>query len=102
MKEIEILPNESGVPEVTLHGEAKAAAATKGISKIHLSLSHSDVSFFSFLAHWTTCAYRSMLDYCHCFRPSFYFMKDSRMIPVDRIISHVDPYSFHTLTFVRI
>ena len=45
MKEIEILPNESSVPEVTLHGEAKAAAAAKGISKIHLSLSHSDVSF---------------------------------------------------------
>ena len=47
MKEIEILPNESGVPEVTLHGEAKAAAAAKSISKIHLSLSHSDVSFSS-------------------------------------------------------
>ena len=45
MKEIEILPNETGVPEVTLHGEAKAAAAAKGITKIHLSLSHSDVSF---------------------------------------------------------
>lgn len=47
MKEIEILPN-----EVTLHGEAKAAAAAKGISKIHLSLSHSDVSFSS--CCWTT------------------------------------------------
>ena len=47
MKEIEILPNEAGVPEVTLHGEAKAAAAAKGISTIHLSLSHSDVSFTS-------------------------------------------------------
>jgi phosphopantetheine--protein transferase-like protein len=45
MKEIEILPNEAGVPEVTLHGEARAAAAAKGISSIHLSLSHSDVSF---------------------------------------------------------
>lgn len=47
MKEIEILPNEAGAPEVTLHGEAKAAAAAKGISTIHLSLSHSDVSFTS-------------------------------------------------------
>jgi fatty acid synthase subunit alpha, fungi type len=47
MKEIEILPSESGVPEVTLHREAKAAAAAKGISKVHLSLSHSDVSFSS-------------------------------------------------------
>lgn len=47
MKEIEILPNEAGAPEVTLYGEAKAAAAAKGISTIHLSLSHSDVSFTS-------------------------------------------------------
>jgi hypothetical protein len=31
MKEIEILPNEAGVREVTLHGDAKAAAAVKGI-----------------------------------------------------------------------
>lgn len=45
MKEIEILPNEAGAPEVTLHGDAKAAAVAKGISKIHLSLSHSDVSY---------------------------------------------------------
>lgn len=45
MKEIEILPNEAGAPEVTLHGDAKAAAAAKGISRIHLSLSHSDVSY---------------------------------------------------------
>jgi phosphopantetheine--protein transferase-like protein len=47
MKEIEILPNEIGVPEVTLHGDAKAAAAAKGILTIHLSLSHSEVSFIS-------------------------------------------------------
>jgi fatty acid synthase subunit alpha, fungi type len=48
MKEIEILPNDAGVPEVTLHGEAKAVAATKGISKVHLSLSHSDVRLSSY------------------------------------------------------
>ncbi|KAN0107294.1 hypothetical protein V8E52_010292, partial [Russula decolorans] len=41
MKEIEILLNESSVPEVTLHGDAKALAAVKGISMTHLSLSHS-------------------------------------------------------------
>jgi fatty acid synthase subunit alpha, fungi type len=46
MKEIEILPNDAGVPEVTLHGEAKATAVARGISKVHLSLSHSDVRFF--------------------------------------------------------
>jgi len=48
MKEIEILPSEAGVPEVTLHGEAKAAAAAKGISRIHLSLSHSDTVAIAF------------------------------------------------------
>ena len=47
LKEVEILLNEAGVPEVTLHGDAKAAAAAKGTSTIHLSLSHSDVSFIS-------------------------------------------------------
>jgi hypothetical protein len=30
MKEIEILLNEAGVPEVTPHGDANAAAAAKG------------------------------------------------------------------------
>ena len=44
MKDIEILPDASGVPTVTLHGEAKAAAAAKGVAKVHISLSHSDVS----------------------------------------------------------
>lgn len=44
MKEIEILPDESGVPTVTLHGEAKSAAEAKGISKVHISLSHSEVN----------------------------------------------------------
>lgn len=43
MKDIEILPDESGVPTVTLHGDAKSAAEAKGISKVHLSLSHSEV-----------------------------------------------------------
>ena len=46
MEEIEIHPNETGVPEVTLHGDAEVAAA-KGIFTIDLSLSHSDVSFIS-------------------------------------------------------
>lgn len=44
MKDIEILPDAAGVPTVTLHGDAKAAAAGKGISKVHVSLSHSEVS----------------------------------------------------------
>lgn len=44
MKDIEILPDASGVPTVTLHGDAKAAAEGKSISKVHVSLSHSEVS----------------------------------------------------------
>ena len=48
MKDIEILPNESGVPTVTLHGEAKAAADAKGIAKIHISLSHSETTAIAF------------------------------------------------------
>lgn len=43
MKDIEILPNEAGVPTVTLHGDAEAAAQSKGITRVHVSLSHSEV-----------------------------------------------------------
>ena len=46
MKDIEILPDASGVPTVTLHGDARAAAESKGVKKVHLSLSHSEVSPF--------------------------------------------------------
>ena len=44
MLDIEILPNaESGAPEVTLHGDAQKAAAEKGVDKVLISLSHSEV-----------------------------------------------------------
>jgi len=44
MQDIEILPNgETGAPEVTLHGDAKNAAESKGIEKVLISLSHSEV-----------------------------------------------------------
>lgn len=43
MKDIEILPNETGVPTVTLHGDAKVAAEGKKIKQVLLSLSHSEV-----------------------------------------------------------
>lgn len=43
MKDIEILPNEAGVPTVTLYGDAEAAAQSKGITHVHVSLSHSEV-----------------------------------------------------------
>lgn len=48
MKDIEIINNESGVPTVHLHGQAKAKAAEKGISKVLISLSHSEVSICDF------------------------------------------------------
>lgn len=48
MKDIEILPDESGAPTVTLHGDALAAAQSKGIKKIHLSLSHSETVAIAF------------------------------------------------------
>jgi fatty acid synthase subunit alpha, fungi type len=43
MQDIEILPDANGVPQVILHGDAKTAASSKKVSKIHLSLSHSEV-----------------------------------------------------------
>ncbi|KAI0787467.1 fatty acid synthase [Fomes fomentarius] len=48
MKDIEILPDESGVPTVHLHGEAKAAADAKGITQVHISLSHSETTAIAF------------------------------------------------------
>ncbi|KAH7913599.1 hypothetical protein BJ138DRAFT_606981 [Hygrophoropsis aurantiaca] len=48
MKDIEILPNETGVPTVTLHREAKAAADSKGIKQILVSLSHSETVAIAF------------------------------------------------------
>lgn len=43
MQEIEIIPDDSGVPQVRLHGGAKEAAASKKITKVQISLSHSEV-----------------------------------------------------------
>ncbi|KAJ6477505.1 hypothetical protein C8R45DRAFT_1007191 [Mycena sanguinolenta] len=48
MMDIEILDDENGVPEVKLHGDAKAAADGNGISKVLLSLSHSDTVAVAF------------------------------------------------------
>ncbi|KAJ6512975.1 fatty acid synthase [Mycena sanguinolenta] len=48
MMDIEILNDENGVPEVKLHGDAKAAADGKGVSKVLLSLSHSDTVAIAF------------------------------------------------------
>ncbi|KAG9315241.1 hypothetical protein JVU11DRAFT_4375 [Chiua virens] len=48
MKDIEILPNEAGVPTVTLHGDAEAAARSKGIKRVHVSLSHSETVAIAF------------------------------------------------------
>lgn len=39
-KDIEIVPNELGKPEVTLYGEAKKLCQCLGIKTIHISISH--------------------------------------------------------------
>lgn len=43
MKEIEILNDATGVPKVTLHGDAKAKAVENGVATVLVSLSHSEV-----------------------------------------------------------
>jgi fatty acid synthase subunit beta len=48
MKEIEIINDDAGVPTVRLHGEAKARAVEKGISKVLVSLSHSETVAIAF------------------------------------------------------
>ncbi len=48
MKDIEILPDDSGVPQVHLHDDAKAAAEVKNIGHVHISLSHSDTVAIAF------------------------------------------------------
>ncbi|KAF9007571.1 fatty acid synthase [Cyathus striatus] len=48
MKDIEILNDVSGVPTVYLHGEAKEKAQEKGISKVLISLSHSETVAIAF------------------------------------------------------
>ncbi|KAJ7067175.1 fatty acid synthase [Mycena amicta] len=49
MQEIEIVnDDETGAPIVKLHGEAKAAAAAKGVSNILISLSHSETVAIAF------------------------------------------------------
>ncbi|EJD06870.1 fatty acid synthase [Fomitiporia mediterranea MF3/22] len=48
MKDIEILPDSLGVPSVTLHGDVLAAAESKGVAKVLLSLSHSETVAIAF------------------------------------------------------
>lgn len=48
MKDIEIVNDNAGVPTVRLHGEAEARAAEKGISKVLVSLSHSETVAIAF------------------------------------------------------
>lgn len=48
MRDIEILPDGSGVPQVQLHGDAKASAEGRNIAHVHISLSHSDTVAVAF------------------------------------------------------
>ena len=71
MKEIEILPDTAGVPTVSLHGDAKSAADAKGITKVLISLSHSEVCFFSlYITMLHKLNHLSSLDYRHRIRTS--------------------------------
>jgi len=55
MQDIEILPNEeTGAPEVILHGDAKKAAEDMSIGKILISLSHSETVAIAFAQAQTT------------------------------------------------
>jgi hypothetical protein len=45
MRDIEILPEDSGAPEVTLYGDVKVKAEEKGVTKVLISLSHPEVRF---------------------------------------------------------
>lgn len=65
LRDIEILnDSESGVPFVTLHGDAKVKAHERGVKKVLISLSHSEVSpqFPTFM--YFMCSMPSFLDYC--------------------------------------
>lgn len=38
--DVEVLRHDDGRPELNLHGQAREAAAAKGVARVHLSLSH--------------------------------------------------------------
>ena len=90
MKEIEIVNDESGVPTVHLHGEAKAGATAKGISKVLISLSHSEVCWSYTYWNYTDC----FVDCCHCICSSIviYFLLSAPFEFVVYILSsiHID------------
>ncbi|KAF8656258.1 hypothetical protein AX16_002694 [Volvariella volvacea WC 439] len=48
MKDIEIVNDENGAPIVNLHGDAKAQAEAKGVSRVLISLSHSETVAIAF------------------------------------------------------
>ncbi|KAA8909923.1 hypothetical protein TRICI_004308 [Trichomonascus ciferrii] len=43
LQSIEIVRNAKGAPEVVLHGDAKSAAASKGVKNVKVSISHNDL-----------------------------------------------------------
>ena len=48
MKDIEIVNDDAGAPTVRLHSKAKAWTVEKGISKVLVSLSHSETVVIAF------------------------------------------------------
>ncbi len=44
MRDIEVVRDESGAPSIRLHGDAAEQAAARGITRWHVSLTHSVTS----------------------------------------------------------
>jgi fatty acid synthase subunit alpha, fungi type len=53
LKEIEIIRDENGKPQVQFHGQAAAKAASVGIKKVKVAISHDDIQVSNFL-HFMT------------------------------------------------
>lgn len=48
-RDIEVCNNGDGAPKLNLHGRAQARAQELGVTRIHVSLSHSDASAVAFV-----------------------------------------------------
>jgi phosphopantetheine--protein transferase-like protein len=77
MKDIEILPaGDSGSHEETLYGDAKKEAAAKGVKKVLISLSHSEVSFLWYLCSQRHGCCMAIVDCYNRFRSSYRVGRD--------------------------
>lgn len=102
MKDIEILNDTSGVPTVHLHGEVKVKAAERGISKVLVSLSHSEVSNSLFQYVCLILLILCCPDGCHCIcsslimSSSFYFTFSHSVLAIKSHSYHISSSSYLT------